>query len=274
MKMEIPCRRKSGAIAMSESLNISASKAVELSTMTPVGASARHIIIAIHAAYLDIVFWSRSPPSASEFFTVGRVFMILWDVSALRRDLQEIAEEDPTVHINRREFMTMESAYTGPYTGPETVRRFVVVAQGVRSSYCLPISSFNGDGCSQQQDQQNYGAIFTGDRSQAANLLGTTEMRYPPVSVAPMAPKPWPHKVLLMTDVPPAPPNSELPSLELPAHCQIDYRRLCEVEHNVCSRNIGLVCRESLNILEDYAAFIGLTTRYLHEEDDDRMDLS
>jgi hypothetical protein len=187
--------------------------------------------------------------------------MMLWDVIALGRDLQEVTDDDPTVHANRRALMTIESAYSGPYTGPDTVRRFVVVAQGVRSSYCLPISSFNDQGCSQQQDRQNYGVICTGERSQTADFVGETGMIYPAIYIAPIAPKPWPHKVLLMTDVPPAPPNSELPSLELPAQCRIDYRRLCEVEHNVCSRNIGIVSRESLNILEDYAAFIGLKAR-------------
>jgi hypothetical protein len=84
-----------------------------------------------------MVFWSRGQSSAREYFTVGRVFMMLWDVNALRRDLQEIADEDPTVHANRCTFMSLEGSYSGPYTGPETVRRFVVVAEGIRSSYCL-----------------------------------------------------------------------------------------------------------------------------------------
>jgi hypothetical protein len=137
-----------------------------------------------------------------------------------------------------------------------------------------PISSFNDQGCSQQQDRQNYGVIFTGERSQTADFVGEAGMIHPAIYIAPMAPEPWPHKVLLMTDVPPAPPNSKLPSLELPAQCRIDYRRLCEVEHNVCSRNIGMVSRESLNILEDYAAFIGLKARWSSSEDSDGMDLT
>jgi hypothetical protein len=216
--------------------------------------------------------------------------MILWDVNALRRDLQEIADEDPTIHANRRAFMTMENSYSGPYTGPETVRRFVVVAEGVRSSYCLcvrfrtlkiplltlirPISSFNDRGCSQQQDQQSYGVIYTGNISQAANLPEERGMIQPPVYIASVAPKPWPREVLLKTDVPPAPLNSELPSLELPARCRLDYRRLCEVEHNVCSWHIGLVCSESLKVLEEYAASVGLASQSLGRVDDDVMDLS
>ncbi|KAL2828809.1 hypothetical protein BJY01DRAFT_255254 [Aspergillus pseudoustus] len=226
------------------------------------------------AEYYDPMFWTRCPSSATEFFTVGRVFMMLWDVHALGRDFQEVVDDDPTVYTNRRTLMTIESAYSGPYTGPGTVRRFVVVAEGVRSSYCLPLSSFNNQGCSQQLDQQNYGVISTGDRSQTANLPRETGMIHPAVYIAPMAPKLWPHKVLPMMDVPPAPPNSELPSLEVPAQCRIDYRRLCEVEHNVCSRNIGMVCRESLNILEDYAAFVGLRARHPASDDSDGMDLS
>jgi hypothetical protein len=70
--------------------------------------------------------------------------MMLWDVIALGRDLQEVTDDDPTVHANRRALMTIESAYSGPYTGPDTVRRFVVVAQGVRSSYCLYVRFLDG----------------------------------------------------------------------------------------------------------------------------------
>ncbi|KAJ0421308.1 hypothetical protein BJY00DRAFT_282494 [Aspergillus carlsbadensis] len=170
--------------------------------------------------------------------------------------------------------MSLEGAYSGPYTGPETVRRFVVVAEGVRSCYCLPISSFNGHGCSKQQDQRSYGVIHTGDLSQASSLSGERGIIYPPISIASVAPKPWPREVRLLTDVPPAPPTSELPSLELPAGCRVDYRRLCEVQHNVCSRNIGLVCSESLKILEGYAASAGLTSQHLGRVDHDVMDLS
>jgi hypothetical protein len=132
--------------------------------------------------------------------------MMLWDVNALRRDLQEIADEDPTFHVNRRSFMAMENSYSGPYTGPETVRRFVVVAEGVRSSYCLcvrikpfkvsfltlirPISSFNDHGCSQQQDQRSYGVIYTGNISQAADLPEERGMIYSPIYILLLRPSP------------------------------------------------------------------------------------
>jgi hypothetical protein len=99
-------------------------------------------------------------------------------------------------------------------------------------------------------------------------------MIHPPISIASIAPKPWPREVLLITDVPPPPPTSELPSLELPSQCRVDYRRLCEVEHNVCCRNIGLVRSESLSILEEYAASVGLTSQRLGRLDGDVMDLS
>ncbi|KAL2861972.1 hypothetical protein BJX68DRAFT_223570, partial [Aspergillus pseudodeflectus] len=49
-------------------------------------------------AHQLVVSWSRGQCSAREYFTVGRVFMMLWDVNALRRDLQEFADEEPTVH--------------------------------------------------------------------------------------------------------------------------------------------------------------------------------
>ncbi|KAL2870132.1 uncharacterized protein BJX67DRAFT_307811 [Aspergillus lucknowensis] len=227
--------------------------------------------------YYDPMFWSRGISSAKDFFTVGRVFMMLWDVNELRRDLQEVVDDEPSILARRREFMNIENAYTGPYTGPSTVRRFVAVAQGIRSLYCLPISTFNGLGCSQQQDQQSYGIVFTGDPLQAPHLLpGETEMIHPPLYIEPMAPKPWRNNSggLTKTDVPPVPSNSELPSLELPTLCRIDYRRICEVEYNVCCRNIGMVSSESCRILKDYAAFVGLATQHLAREDVDAMDLT
>jgi hypothetical protein len=96
----------------------SALKAVVQSTMTPVRALTRYINH-LETNQEQSVFWSRCPSSATKFFTIGRVFMMLWDVIALGRDLQEVADDDPTVHANRRALMTKESAYSGPYTGQE-----------------------------------------------------------------------------------------------------------------------------------------------------------
>lgn len=54
--------------------------------------------------------------------------------------------------------------------------------------------------------------------------------------------------------VPPIPPYSELPSKTLLSQARVDYRRLCEVEHNVRCSNICLVSGDCLKILEKHAA--------------------
>ena len=43
--------------------------------------------------------------------------------------------------------------------------------------------------------------------------------------------------------------NVDHPSMALPPQVRIDYRRLCEIEHTVCCRNIGLVDVDSMSHL-------------------------
>lgn len=83
------------------------------------------------------MFFSREPSSAQKFFTVGRVFSMLWNIDRIRPDLREVVDDDPTIRITRNRFRGAESNYSGPYTGPESVRHFVVIAQGIRSSFCM-----------------------------------------------------------------------------------------------------------------------------------------
>lgn len=63
--------------------------------------------------------------------------MMLWGIDGIREDLREVVDDDPTVCAERASFMMVENNYTGPYTGPESVRRFVVIGQGIRSCFCL-----------------------------------------------------------------------------------------------------------------------------------------
>lgn len=82
-------------------------------------------------------FFSREPSSAQKYFTTGRVFMMLWDIGGVRPDLCEVADDDPTIGEDRRYIMGAEGVYTGPFVGPETVRSFIVISPGSRSSLCL-----------------------------------------------------------------------------------------------------------------------------------------
>lgn len=105
-------------------------------------------------------------------------------------------------------------------------------------------------------------------------------MNSPPIYVESVLPQqPWVWTGLnnrKKTDVPPIPPYSQLPSKMLPSQSRVDYRRLCEVEYNVCCRNIGLISRDCLKTLENYPAILRFLTKGDPKitEDIDAMDLS
>ena len=63
--------------------------------------------------------------------------MMLWNVEEINKEAQVIADDQPSIEDERTARMGYENVYTGPYTGPTTVRRFLVVHEGIRSSYCL-----------------------------------------------------------------------------------------------------------------------------------------
>lgn len=142
-----------------------------------------------------------------------------------------------------------------------------------------PVSTFNSHGCSQQRDQENYGIIYSGD-FRPASLPGETGMVYPPLRVEvvpPLGEEWWPRtKDMRKRPAPPIPPpNMIFPSKDLPCQSRVDYRRLCEVEHSIRCRNIGLVDGESLGFLQGFAARLGLRHGDGDNvEDVDVMDLS
>jgi len=87
------------------------------------------------------------------------------------------------------------------------------------------VTTLDLKGCSEQPDQENYGIIFTG--SQLPPLIpGETGMTKPPIQV-----------------------NATHPSNVIPRQARIDYRRLCEIEHNVHCKDVGLVDIDSMTHL-------------------------
>lgn len=87
------------------------------------------------------------------------------------------------------------------------------------------MSTLGLQGCSQQPDQENYDAIYTG--SQPSPLSpGETGITKQPIWV-----------------------NAAHPSSVFPPQARIDYRRLCEIEHNVRCKDGGLVDIDSMTHL-------------------------
>lgn len=74
--------------------------------------------------------------TAHDFFRVGQVFMMLWDVKQASM-LNLPADEEPSIQEDMDRRNLSSNLYMGPYTGPTTVRRFLVVREGIRSCYCL-----------------------------------------------------------------------------------------------------------------------------------------
>ena len=62
---------------------------------------------------------------------------MLWEVPADAQKIMEVVDEEPSVEQDRRSYLGLEGTYTGPYAGPTTVRRFVVVRADRRSCLCL-----------------------------------------------------------------------------------------------------------------------------------------
>ncbi|KAK2804116.1 hypothetical protein FQN50_006744 [Emmonsiellopsis sp. PD_5] len=197
--------------------------------------------------YYDPNFFSRGFDSAREFFKVGRVFMMLWDIEQYANDNQEIIDDDANCILKNRQALTSrEGAFTGPFTGPTTVRRFLVVKEGYSACFCVPISTFNRQGCSHQPDQANYGIIFTGDTAPLP-LPGELGMTEPPLRIHTQR-LIRPASLQMRLNEPSIEPW-ELPSAHLPCESRIDYRRWCEVEHNIRCRNVGMLDHESLQRL-------------------------
>ena len=209
---------------------------------------------------IDIpAFFSRSPKAAREFFTPGRVFTMLWEVPAHVQGVMDVVDEEPSVERNRQIYTGLEGSYTGPYTGPTTVRRFIATRTDRRSCLCLwvirsikqeraqllprTISTFSGKGCSQQPDQENYGIIVL-EGSDRDTLPFENGMRRPPLYIQKVAKKDS-FATSKLADLDIAPPSA-LPTGPLPLHSRVDYRRFCEVELNVRCQNVGLVNASSL----------------------------
>ena len=179
----------------------------------------------------DPMFITRTGDPARQFFRVGQVFMILWNENEAEPMLiNSIADTDNAMledRAARQRVNLMANVYRGPYTGPATVRRFLVVHEGIRSCYCLSISTFKLTGCANQPDQENYGVIYTGslppDLLLGEKLPGEGGMTKSAVKV-----------------------EASHPSMVLPSQARIDYRRLVEVEHGVRARNVGLVGMDSM----------------------------
>jgi len=62
--------------------------------------------------------------------------MMLWDADGQNSPVNAVADDDDDLD-DERDLRPLSNMWMGPYSGPTTIRRFLVVHEGVRSSYCL-----------------------------------------------------------------------------------------------------------------------------------------
>lgn len=62
---------------------------------------------------------------------------MLWEVDEHASKANAVADEETTDTLSNGAIYVMPNDYEDPYTGPTQARRFLVVREGIRSSYCL-----------------------------------------------------------------------------------------------------------------------------------------
>ena len=61
--------------------------------------------------------------------------MVLWSVGGTAPQALAVVEDELSIEDDRQSRMMYATMYTDFYTGPITVRRFLVVHEGIQSSY-------------------------------------------------------------------------------------------------------------------------------------------
>ena len=154
-----------------------------------------------------------------EFFTIGRVFLVLWSEPAGGTSKVTAWEKGTVInHLGERVF--------------SKVRRFVVIREGTTYCNALPINTYSGRGVSKHSvNKSEHVIIFTGSvppRPSAAELPRRGE--------APMQPVP----IQVDTDT---------PDERLDPMSRLDLGGVTRVEHNIKVKALGKVNRRSLDAL-------------------------
>ncbi|WEW54679.1 hypothetical protein PRK78_000101 [Emydomyces testavorans] len=110
-----------------------------------------------------------------------------------------------------------------------TVRRFVVVREGMHNCFCLSIRTFNKSGCSRlsPEEQSNYAIIYTNSKPPSL-LPGESNVTKTPIRI-----------------------RADHPSTTLPTTARVDFSRVYQVKHDVWSKALGLVHEDCVETLLD-----------------------
>jgi hypothetical protein len=158
-------------------------------------------------------------PRPREFFTIGRVFLVLWSEPAGGTSKVTAWEKGTVInHLGERVF--------------SKVRRFVVIREGTNYCNALPINTYSGRGVSKNVvNKSEHVVIFTGS---VAPLIAAAEM--PKRGEAPMQ--------LIPIQV-----DTDTPDEKLDPMSRLDLGGVTRVEHNIKVKSLGKVNKRSLDAL-------------------------
>jgi hypothetical protein len=155
----------------------------------------------------------------AKFFKVGRVFLVLWAEPAGKDGKVDSVIGASQSHLGQQVI--------------SKIRRFVVVREGAQSCHALPISTYNGQGVSKPRVvKSDHAIIHTGPTAPSASPRES-----PGRGEAPMRP------IAIRVDLDSA-------SEKLDPMSRINFGGIHMVQHNVKTKSLGFVNRNSLGYLQ------------------------
>ncbi|KAI9741065.1 MAG: hypothetical protein M1834_002778 [Cirrosporium novae-zelandiae] len=170
---------------------------------------------------LDPNYYKR--PSPKKFFKLGRVFAVLWHEN--RGD-----NSRPGHGPNGSEWST-KSFQLAPYGEPvySSIRRMVVVREGEGCCWCLPISTYGGQGTLKPGLNPELHAIIHMEDQPPQRRQDETQMTKEPIQV-----------------------RAAGPEQKLDRMSRLNFGKVYTIEHNVKVANVGKVNEMSMPKLVSY----------------------
>jgi hypothetical protein len=155
----------------------------------------------------------------ANFFMVGRAFLVLWAEPTGGTAVTKMTKFEVVNQLGQRVY--------------SKARRFVVIREGAQSCHALPITTYGGRGVAKERVvKADHAIIYTGEVAPSPSSGES-----PGPGEAPM--RPFPIRV-----------NWDDPSEKLDPMSRINFGGVTLVQHNVMTKNCGMVNKNSLAALK------------------------
>jgi hypothetical protein len=155
----------------------------------------------------------------ANFFVVGRAFLVLWAEPTGGTAVTKMTKFEVVNQLGQRVY--------------SKARRFVVIREGAQSCHALPITTYGGRGVAKERVvKADHAIIYTGEVAPSPSSGES-----PGPGEAPM--RPFPIRV-----------NWDDPSEKLDPMSRINFGGVTLVQHNVMTKNCGMVNKNSLAALK------------------------